>query len=74
MNTKKPYEAHENLYRQMRRKGHKSWNARTTRHLDHWSTVLKVLRRSGFRPMLYRVNECRPEDPLSYLSAAAIRL
>ncbi|MES9900359.1 MAG: class I SAM-dependent methyltransferase [Sedimenticola sp.] len=44
-----------------------------TRYLEHWQTLLKQLKEFGFEPRLIRLSRCHPEDPLSYLSCAAIR-
>jgi SAM-dependent methyltransferase len=44
------------------------------RFLGHWKMILSELQRAGFRPSLVRFNRCLPEEPVSSLNVAAIKL
>lgn len=48
------------------------WHA-PTRALVPWTDVLKAMERHGLVPRLARLAFPRPDDPLSYLAAAAVR-
>ncbi len=43
------------------------------RCLEHWRLLLQRLKGAGLEPRLIRLNNCHPEDPLSYLACAACR-
>ena len=43
------------------------------RFLEPWPRILKRLRHAGFETRLFRVVPCRPDDPLTYLSALALK-
>lgn len=43
------------------------------RFLEPWPRILERLGRAGFETRLFRVVPCRPDDPLSYFSAMALK-
>lgn len=44
------------------------------RFLGHWEKILSDLQRAGLRPSLVRFNRCLPQEPVSSLNVAAIKL
>lgn len=41
-----------------------------TPHVEHWTGIMKQLRRLGFAPMLIRFSHCTAQEPVSSLNVA----
>ena len=44
------------------------------RFLGHWKFLLSELQKSGLRPLLVRFNHCLPQEPVSSLNVAAVKM
>lgn len=43
-----------------------------TRYIEHWKTILKEIRRAGFKIQLFRYNAPAAEEPIGFICVAAL--